>query len=141
MTHGQNSGEDKEILLKIESIAFLIVWLSSYIQLSIFSKPPSLKYLMQFQFLIALGIFFDIFILLFAIIHFLKRRNTSLIPGLGWLIYFMATVFYGRLTFLEVNTSNALLLSFFKGVEFLLLSCFHFLCMFIAGRLVSDGNR
>lgn len=140
MTNNQNSGEDKLILLRIESVAFLIVWLASYIQLSIFSEALNLKIETQAHYLMRLGIFFDVFIFLFATVQFLRRKSTSFVPGIGWVMYFISTVVGGDLIFLSLSISNTLIVSFVKAIEFLILSCFHFFCMFFAGCLVRNPD-
>jgi hypothetical protein len=86
-----------------------------------------------------LGIILDIAMLLLALFNILMKKSTSLIPGLGWLAYFISCTFYNQLIFLKLEVSNSLSLSIYKALEFLLLSCFHLLCLRISGVLLAKN--
>ncbi|MCL1474222.1 hypothetical protein [Argonema antarcticum] len=140
----RNDSSLKEALLslaKIKSITFLVVWLSAYIQLSIFSQALDSKAWQQIAYLWVLGVCIDLYVLLSAILSALSGRSISVTLGVGWMFYFLSTTFYGKLTFLRVNVDNALLLSFLKAVEFFILSCFHLLCMFISARIGGRSSQ
>lgn len=134
----RNNPSLKKVLVdifKIESIAFLIVWLSAYMQLSVFNEAFDSKAWQEAAYFWTIGVCIDFYVLLAAILQALRGRNTSIVLGIGWLIYFLSTLFYGRLTFLRFDSDSTLLLSFLKAIEFLILSCFHLLCMFISARI------
>jgi hypothetical protein len=128
-------------LLKIKLIAILIVCLSSYIQLSFFKDTLDSKAWRQLEYLWLFGFCIDFYMLIFAVIQALMKNHTSLVPGIAWLVYFVSMLFYGKLSFIKVETNNILLLSFLKGIEFLLLSMFHLLCIFAGGKILNFRNR
>lgn len=140
----RNNPSLKKVLIdifKIESIAFLIVWLSAYIQLSVFNEAFDSKSWQEAAYLWVIGVCIDFQVLLTAILLALRGRNTSIMIGIGWLFYFISTVSYGKLTFLRFDIDSTLLLSFLKAVEFLILSFFHLLCMFISARIGGTHSR
>jgi len=122
-------------IFKIGVITSLIVWLSAYIQLSIFNEAFNSKAWQEVAYLWVIGIYIDLYVLLVAILQALRGKNTSIILGIGWLFYFLSTAFYVKPTFLRFDTNSTLLLSFVKAAEFLILSSFHVLCMLIAAHV------
>jgi hypothetical protein len=123
--------ESTLLIIKIESCALLIVVLFSYFQF--FNWKGAAPFGL-------LGIILDILMLLFALFNILMKKSTSLVPGLGWLAYFISCAFYNQLIFLKIEVSNSLSLSLYKALEFLLLSCFHLLCLRLAGVLLAKNT-
>lgn len=127
------------LIFKIEIFASSVIFFSSYIQLSIFERAifdsPAWK---QVYILLGLGILFDLSVVIYAFIAFFKKQRVLLIPLLGWFMYFMATAFYAKTLFLNEKLLDILMTSIYKVVEFLILSVFHFLCLYIARKLLKN---
>ncbi len=122
--------ESTLLIFKIQSCALLIVSFFSYLHIFNWKEAASFG---------LLGVVLDILMLLFALLNVCTKKSTSLIPGLGWLAYFIACVFYNKLIFFKIEVVNSLYLSFYKTLEFLLLSGFHLICLRIAGVVLSKN--
>lgn len=131
-------------LLLFKLLAFLIVCLSAYIQLSFFKEALNSKVWQQGSYLWILGVLIDLYIFITAVLIALEGKTTSITISIGWAFSFLSTVSYSKLTllrFVRVDTDNTLLLSILKGFEFLILSTFHLLCMFITAQIGNVNKR
>ncbi|OCQ96575.1 hypothetical protein BCD64_01375 [Nostoc sp. MBR 210] len=133
--------KDIVLLIQIHLIATSLVCLSSCIQLSFFLEALNSKAWKQLEYLWIIGLCIDVCMLLFAIMQALRRNNTSLVPGLAYFFYFVSMVFYGKLSFLKFISTNVLLMSFLKGIEFSILFMVHILFILLSVSLLNYCNK
>ena len=108
-------------LVFVNLVAFAMIWLSAWLQISFFEKALDSRAWRQLAYLWVIGIWIDILQIL-AFISSNKRGNrTSIVLGVGWFFYFISSITYGKPTFLRLDINDKLILSFIKAIEFSIL--------------------
>lgn len=126
--------------LKIELIMLLLVWISSYIQLSLLSYED-LERAKGLCIILAIGILMDMYSLSLAIYYAIRQESGSLFPGVGWILYFLFSLLYGKPLFINFTSNDILIVSLIRVFEFFLLTCFHILLIVIEDYIMRFTRR
>jgi hypothetical protein len=131
MNNNQASKDFLKFTIKILSLSTLIVWVSSYVQLSFFGNFDPPKPIKIIGSLWGGGVAIDSFSLFCCTLMgaFLKK-NQSPVEGVGWIFYFFSHAVYAQ-PLLFGYKSGPLLTSLIKVGEFLIFSFFHIICVII----------
>ena len=118
-------------LVFINLVAFVMIWLSAWLQMFFFEKALDSREWRQLAYLWVIGVWIDILQILAFISSNRKGNRASIVLGVGWSFYFISSIAYGKPTFIRLDINDKLLLSFIKAIEFSILVFFDFTVMFI----------
>ena len=128
-------------LVFINLVAFVMIWLSAWLQIVFFEKALDSRAWRQLAYLWVIGVWIDTLQILAFISSNRKGNRTSIVLGVGWSFYFISSIAYGKPTFLRLDINDKLLLSFIKAIEFSILGFFDFTVMFIVTYFGKNCNQ
>jgi hypothetical protein len=138
MIQGRRNRNSKGILIKILTCLTLLVWLSSFTQLSFFKQIHESKTMLMIAGALGAGIASDIISVSLFTLPGLWSGKTSSPLTLSGIFYLVSSIVYGKpfLSFMIAN--SAFLQSLVKVIEFWILIAFHGLCTILIPNLVDN---